>query len=256
MTASENNPPHLQIGFTLHPGRVLAVLVALATVMAPIGYVVHRYIFLSGGIESARLGTTLSRFGVNYETSVPTWFSAVLLLLASGAVLLCYRMERALGRPTRFFWLGLTLLLLAMSIDEVASFHENFSYIIERYTGYQGSGVFKYRWVLVGIPVVVLVALLSLPFLTKLRRQTALLLVASGVVYFGGSVGLEMVASYIRDIDDGQKSASFHLVSMIEEYFEMVGACLMCYTALDFLRSEQAVAALQDQASEYPRKAA
>lgn len=212
-------------------------MIGLASLMAPLGYAVHRYLFLAGGPQSARLGSTLSRFGIDFERSVPTWFSATLLVMAAGAVGLCFRWEREHRHRKQYFWLGLMLLLVTMSIDEVAGFHENFSYIVLRYTGYQGSGAFRYRWVLVGIPLVFAVGMVFVPFLLRVRRRTALLLCVSGAIYFGGSVGLEMVASHLRDIHDGVKTAGYHLVTAIEEYFEMVGASLACYTALEYLRA-------------------
>jgi hypothetical protein len=63
-------------------------------------------------------------FDVDEEDSVPTWYSASALLLASVLLLVISQRKRADRDPWVLYWYGLSLTLVAVSIDEVAGFHE------------------------------------------------------------------------------------------------------------------------------------
>ena len=63
-------------------------------------------------------------FDVDEEDSVPTWYSASALLLASVLLFLMSQRKRADRDPWVRYWYGLSLAFAALSLDEIAGFHE------------------------------------------------------------------------------------------------------------------------------------
>ena len=96
-------------------------------------------------------------------------------------------------------------------------------------------GVLNYPWVLVGGIVVILVALSLLPFLLRLDARTRNYFLASGAVYVGAAIGLELVESVIKETS-GSESIEMTLAISVEEGLEMLGVSLFIYALLDFLR--------------------
>lgn len=70
-------------------------------------------------------------FDLDLESNVPTWFSSFLITLAALAAYRCSRLSRAL-RHKRLL-LALAVVLLFLSCDEVAMFHENIGSVLGRY---------------------------------------------------------------------------------------------------------------------------
>ena len=61
-------------------------------------------------------------FDVDEEDSVPAWYSASALLLASVLRLLISQRKRADRDPWVRYWCGLSLAFAALSLDEIAGF--------------------------------------------------------------------------------------------------------------------------------------
>jgi len=65
-------------------------------------------------------------FYVGNEQNVPTWYSSVTLLASASLFAVAARAEWRNGRFAPY-WLGLAVIFIALSIDEVASIHERTS---------------------------------------------------------------------------------------------------------------------------------
>ena len=70
-------------------------------------------------------------FDVDEEDTLPTWFSAFLLLIVSAFLWLCARRKRASADPWAVNWYILTVGFLLMSVDEVSGIHETVNSVIE-----------------------------------------------------------------------------------------------------------------------------
>ncbi|PHP64547.1 hypothetical protein CSC94_23865 [Zhengella mangrovi] len=131
---------------------------------------------------------------------------------------------------------ALAFIFVCLSIDEAASFHEILAEPLRNMLG--TSGILYFAWVIPGAAFALAVAIVFIPFLCSLPLATALRFVASGAIYVGGALGMELVGGYLAD-NGLLGSPLYMIVSTIEESMEMVGMALFFSAALDHLVQTQ-----------------
>lgn len=216
--------------------RLLMILLAVGGLLTAVslGSVVFGGAAFQVGAEGHRL------VNVGAEANIPTWWSS--MLLAAGGV--GYLVTALLGRRSarqastlgaapsrsRTFTLGCVgvgALLLAMSLDELASIHELLAHAVAALR----PGTPGFRWLLLGIPIG-LAALVFAVFVTRamppLTRRTFL---AGLALFFVGALGLEAVGSVLAE-RDAYGTPLGTLVYHAEELAEMWGAALMAISPL------------------------
>ncbi len=159
---------------------------------------------------------------VNQELNIPTWFESILFFTASN--MLWNIANRSI--KTKKYWRVLSVIFLFLSIDEVASLHEDLSTYFG--TAIQASGYFYYSWVIIAIPLVVILGIWLVPFFQKLPQSVLKIFVASAIMFLIGAVGLEMVAGKMAE-EGGMENLTFNILSTLEEFLEMFGIVLFIY---------------------------
>ncbi|WP_370442288.1 hypothetical protein [Kineococcus halophytocola] len=176
------------------------------------------------GVEAGPVVSARKFFDVNAETNLPSWFSAVLLTVTGLVTFDVGRRAHVQGRRWSRHWMVLGLGFCYLSLDELVGLHEK---LVEPMTAVVGdSGVFKYAWVAAALPAVTVVALFYVRFLLALPRRAAALALLGGVLYVGGSVGLEMVANALSDSGISEEGLLLGTMQAVEEACEMVGPAL------------------------------
>jgi len=157
----------------------------------------------------------LPKLSLSYEGNVPTWLSSGLLLvraLAAGAI--------ARARPAwHRHWWGIAAMLTYMSLDEAAEIHEHLGGLIGT------NGIFYFDWVIPGAAVVLVVALIYLPFVRALEPRTRTRLIVAAAVYLGGALVMELPLGWWTQ-HRGSENLGYALIDWIEETLEMLGATL------------------------------
>ena len=178
-------------------------------------------------------------FNFDEEFNVPTVFSVGLLLMA-GVLLAVIAVDgwRAGGRD-RFYWLGLSITFLFLSMDELMSIHETLTDPVRQMLGLRG--VLYFSWVIpYGIVVLGLGAAYA-TFLLRLPRRTRGFMLASAVLFLGGAIGVEMVGAWYSDLQLAQggqpKDLIYALIVTCEESLEMTGVILFIHTLLTYIRT-------------------
>jgi hypothetical protein len=208
-----------------------------------------------GYLEALRI------FDVGEERSIPTWFESIQFLLCS--ILLAVVAVAKKQRNDRYIlhWSILSIILLLLSLDEVASIHEAIGQQSERLlhsaTGFTPSGAIKFFWVVPGAIFVIIVLLAYLRFLANLPQTTRRMFLFAGALFVLGALGIEMltaqvvsssgyIASWIASSSGGvvgQENASAiptilkGLQTSVEEMFEMLGLTAFVYALLAYIRS-------------------
>lgn len=155
------------------------------------------------------------------DTAQTWWAASTLLLCAAFAAANGHR-----AAPARRYWLSLSVLLAAMSVDEVARGHERLGHVASGALG-NLSGPFFYAWVVLALP---LLAVLALPFgrlalsLPRSSRNRLLLAVA---VYLAGGLGMEMVNAAYDSAHGNSSPLVYSLSTVLEETLEMAGVALL-----------------------------
>jgi hypothetical protein len=138
-------------------------------------------------------------------------------------------------------WLGLALLFVFLSLDEVAGIHE---YPIEPLRqAFDASGYLYYPWV---VPAAILVAMLGFSyarFLVRLPRPTRWGFLLAGGLYIAGALGVEMLSG-AQASAHGEENLVYALIVTLEEACEMTGVAVFIGVLLAYLRTRSKTVSL------------
>lgn len=218
------------VEFSFTPRKVAAVLIVSVLFFTLLGAFVQISKFVFG--HPYLFGLT-DLFNLHFDTSVPTWYASVTLLLC--AVLLWIIARAKQQSQDRFSrqWKILSYIFLFMSVDEVATVHEVLGETLkQRLTGETG-GFLHYSWVILGGIFVLVFAAAYIRFLLHLPAKTKRLFIVAGFVYVGGALGMEMInARY--DALHGQ-NFTYEMMTVFEEFMEMTGIAVFIYALMTYM---------------------
>lgn len=196
--------------------RGTAIFLALSICALIAGHLFAMYLYFEVGVarhsESERLARLVNMDG---ESNIPAWFSAGALLAAGVLCLIHWRVSPRGRGGDRRHWLGLALVLVFLSIDESAQIHEQLSQPLTDRFDLDEDTWRHWAWI---VPYALLAfgaGLAYLRFLWRLPRRIGLLIVAAGVTFVAGAVGMELIG---RDLFDPlERSAPYILSVGVEE---------------------------------------
>lgn len=204
---------------------VLAVAVSGSLLLVAVSYltlelVAHRFFQVGGG------GHAYLNVGV--EANVPTWWSAAMLAAGATVLLLLAALLRAERRAGVWATVAIATLLLAFSLDELASLHEQL-YQVGRLI--VSSETLPYVWLAVGIPLALGVLVVAVLLARRIPPAARSFLLLGLACFFAGAVGMELVGSQLVG-SMGEESAAVVAAYHVEEGLEMVGSALMLVAPL------------------------
>jgi hypothetical protein len=218
----------------------IALFLIFAAVMGLLSVYVLGYDYVFGLIDF---------FNLNNENNLPTFFSALVLLLCSLLLFVIASSRKSSGQPAGY-WLGLALIFLFLSIDEDASIHEVL--IVPVRTMLEVSGPFYYAWVIPYGLVVLAIGVAYIPFLFRLPRNIRRLIVIAGSVFVSGALGVELIEGWYYAAHDETEDLVYELLVTLEESLEMLGTIVFCYALLLFLADELKGGAVQISIARQP----
>ena len=170
-------------------------------------------------------------FDFDTERNIPTLYSSIALIISSALLFLIALSSKKI-QSSYISWLGLSLIFLFLSIDEIYSIHE--SLIVPAREFFEASGFLYYAWVIpYGIALVVFIVMYS-KFLFDLPRNIMLLFLASGAIFVSGAIGFEMLGGRQADLF-GDNNILYSFYYTCEELFEMLGVAIFIYTLLTYI---------------------
>lgn len=165
-------------------------------------------------------------FDFNSEKSIPTLYSLMLLVFASILLFMIALNYRRLG-SSYIPWLGLSLIFIYLSIDELCEVHEYLGEVTKQY--FQGAGLFYYSWIIpYGIALLVFIIVYS-RFFFKLPKETKVVFLISGVIFVSGAMGFEMLGGRQYELSQSTNTVLYSFFYSCEETFEMLGIALFIY---------------------------
>jgi hypothetical protein len=185
-------------------------------------------------------------FDVGEERSIPTWFESIQFLLCSTLLAVIAVAKKQRNDRYSLHWSVLSIILLLLSLDEVASIHEAIGQQSERLlhstTGLTPGGAIKFFWVVPGAIFVFIVLLAYLRFLADLPRSTRYSFLFAGALFV---LGLEMLSAQVSSSSEGianffgsaAPKIMIGLQTCVEEMFEMLGLTAFIYALLAYIRS-------------------
>jgi hypothetical protein len=174
-------------------------------------------------------------FDIGLEATVPTWYSSIILFISAVLLALIAIETRRTDGPFVKHWAALGLLFLLFSIDEVAMFHERVDAFLSKHV--DASGFLLYIWVVPGALFALAVAVAYLRFLWHLPVDTRWMIIAAGVVFVTGALGLEMLQARHHDLY-GYETFTYAMLYTAEELMEKLGVVLFIYALLVHLERQ------------------
>lgn len=207
---------------TISVVRVTAVLAGVVALLAVANVALGVAQFADVDVPAA----VVDLIDAGAEGSLPTWFSAALMLGIAAATWLAAAAEAhndALSagqvRAQQRAWRALSGVFVVLSIDEIAALHERA--IVPLRETFGTSGLFYFAWVIPGLLLVALLAAVFWPFLRRLEPVTRRLVVLAGVLFVGGALALEMVGGLL--VEQVGAGTATGIVSLTEEMVELGG---------------------------------
>ena len=177
---------------------------------------------------------------VGRDASLPSWFSAVMLLACSVLSVTIAQAGGSLVRTRSFHWRGFAIVFLYLSVDEAISIHEKLSPLGRAMLGTVGAGDFVQRaWVVPAVLALPALALLYASFFLRLPRPIQKLFLVALGLFFGGAIGLEVLNDLYVYLNGGVRALSVVenvirtlVFPHIEEFAEMCGLIVFIYALL------------------------
>ncbi|HVL86370.1 MAG TPA: hypothetical protein VM367_19045 [Pseudonocardia sp.] len=183
--------------------------------------------------DPARRGEFARWVDVLGEPTLPTWWTAALLLAAAAGHALAGATARATGRPGAGAWFAAAGLAAAFSLAEVSNLHRRVAQALPGDT---------WGWLPVAAPVGAAVLAVA----AAVDPRARLTLAAGGLLVLAGALGGELLAGLLA----GGRGAS--LVAHLGELTEAVGALLMIVAAARVVRPARDGVTLRLQAVPAP----
>ncbi len=173
-------------------------------------------------------------FDFNTEKNIPTLYSSFTLLCSCILLVCIASIHKRLGHPY-FYWSGLAIIFLFLSIDEIASIHEMLIAPVTKLL--HVSGFLYYAWVIPYGSALILFVLFYLKFLLNLPRKIMYLFLVSGTTFITGSMGFELLGGRQHYLY-GDNNIKYSFLYTYEESFEMLGIAIFIYTLLLYISSQ------------------
>jgi len=174
---------------------------------------------------------------VNYDGSIYTWYSTVVLLFSSILLATIRFAKIKAGASNVIYWTVLSVVFLFLSLDEASGIHNiafDFLFTNQHY---------HFSWVIPGAIFTIIFALSYLKFLFNLPPKTRNLFLFAGLIFVSGSIGLETIANeyvglgkdaYLKNSYDPH-GITYAVISTFEEFLEMIGIVIFIYALIDYI---------------------
>jgi hypothetical protein len=174
------------------------------------------------------------------EENLPTLVSCVYWMLAATLSFIIARATaHGIGMPD-LRWVGLSLIMCCLALDEFSQIHEAISEPTRKLLGYKN---FFVAWIVPAGIVTLVIAALYARLVFSLPARTRRLLIASGVVFITGAVGFEALGNWIEL--HSVSRVPYELCAIVEEALEMLGVTMLISSLIAFFEDTRQVVAIQ-----------
>ena len=214
------------MSFDISPKSILKFLLALVSLFA----LAQLCIIAAQQVPGhGRYDELIRIFNLNNESNVPTLFSSINLAISACLLFCIGMMHRRTGTAWKA-WVGLSLVMMFLSIDETASIHEKFRGPSQAVLGSPAD--LYYVWILPYLLAAAILFLAYLKFFMRLPVRTRFLFFLSGGIFILGAAGLEVHGNLeqVRQLN----TLSYRFGVLMEEILEMLGVVCFIYALTDY----------------------
>jgi hypothetical protein len=179
--------------------------------------------------EAVSANNVVNLFDSDQKLNFPS--TAKLLLMLAATILFAVLALASADRATQVRWFGASVIFALVTLDEFTYMHQRLSDAMHDVAGTHGA--LRFAWVLVYLPLVVVLAVVYLPFWRSLERRLRYRILVAAVLFAGGSGGIELIKGAIYD--DEHWTLSYGLVASLSDSLELVGLAILVTTLLEHL---------------------
>ena len=210
----------MYINFKYRLNKFIQFQFVIVTTILLVGLLSYIYIYSVDTIRPKFLIYFLRLIDVGAEQSIPTYFSALNLLLASFLLLIIHQHEKLNKNSVASYWFFLSGLFFLLSLDEAISIHENFNYVYQYLVRreFVPKILDTHQWTLFAIPFVLVLSIYLIPFYKTLSKSTLAFFMISGLIYLVGVIVLELVGAIM--LKSGFVDSRENVIYMMRRLFE------------------------------------
>lgn len=212
---------------------IAALSFAGAMMLAQIG--LDRHDMIAGNDQVPMTAKFLVKFDLGGELTVAAWLSSVLMLACAGVLWHIAQLRRRVDDPYTRHWAVLALIFVGLSIDEMVAFHE--MTINPLRAAVNGSGIFLYTWVVLGIAFVAVVGLAYLRFVLRQPAWLRNRIILAGALFVTGALGFEMMEGAFAEFYS-QHRVIHEVAVHLEDMLEFAGLLVFLHALLGYVRAD------------------
>jgi hypothetical protein len=176
-------------------------------------------------------------FDLDRENSIPTYFSASLLLFAALLLWIIGVMKRKSRGPYALQWTILAFTFLYLAVDEAGGIHELLNRPTKELLGNLTAGTFYAAWwVIPGATIALVFGLSFLKFFLHLPSEIRLIVLLAAILYIGGAIGVELIGNLSVD-RHGRENLTYNMIVTLEETLEMAGVITFARALLIYIET-------------------
>lgn len=225
----------------LVPRRLLEGLLVIVGVLVLAGLAANHLQF-GVDVRYEHADSFIQLFDLNTERNVPTWFASLLLFTNALLLTLIAGATFQARDRWRWFWCGLALIFVYLSMDEAAIFHERVARPLRE--AFDLTGFLHHAWVLPAMACLLVFGVLYLRFALALPWRTFKLFAFAAVLYVGGALGVEMIGGN-HSSKYGEENLSYGLIAAVEETLEKLGQVVFLFALVDYIGTRWKSASLR-----------
>jgi hypothetical protein len=220
-----------QIDFTIVPSQVLHILFAVITLL--VGLSTAGQVIVYYAPDFPLRDAIANLFYVDFERSLPTLYSSVVLFIGALLLATIAHAHRRRRQPYARHWAAVALVFFLLALDEFAAFHELAIGPLRALLDIKG-GPLWFAWVVPAAVAVVVFVIAFARFLGHLSRPTRHRMVAAGLLFVGGAIGVELISGSYSALH-GKLDFTYALIATVEETLEMLGSAVLLYALLAYV---------------------
>lgn len=221
-----------RILITIRRPRVVTTLAALA---AGLLFLHGLGLYFRYGLGHPYAKGFVPMFNLDTEGNIPTFYSSLILVMASLLIYWITRNEELAGSKYATQWRLMSLIFFFLALDEATQIHELLNMPLKNAFGLQG-GVFFFAWVIAGMAIVTFLAALYLRFMKDLPSRFRSQLLLAAAFYLTGVIAFELVGGNYASLH-GQANMPYELIATGEELFEITGLIILVNALIKYLQT-------------------
>lgn len=186
-----------------------------------------------GNGESEFLRRLDAYFNFNHENNFPSFFSAILLLLAAFLLWFIYK-STAVSDKNRSRWWLLSVIFIFLTLDEAVKIHERLEQVTRLVFTNDAGGFLAWTWIIPYTVFALGIALYNYRFVMQLPKPVRSKFIIAGGLYVFAAAGIESIEGYLMKAT-AEDPVVLMVTTTVQELLEMMAIILFIAGILKYL---------------------